>query len=312
MMDSGLKEFIENLVCFKQYTRTTYDRDIRDENNETTLHPSNFIVHSGHTEYIPTCFLHKDMITVDMKTLEIASEFVMSLTYFYNHDFTGDLINEIKTPSILRSTLQMISKSTTSSYYFNNGMIMDDEEIIFCSAIKTDYIKKLFIDTYKQFHDNKFFDLLMEHDLENTDEANTIVNNRYLNMLNNLDFEEVMDNVTIFIDEDRLSSFCNRNYITYSNAFGRNSKWSELRCIRDSLGEWFNSKLFVQPELPKFKDLDGPEKHLMELLHEDISSGNEPSSQGGIDTPDQTFNLYANSATHTQTTADATTLNIGN
>ena len=249
------------------------------------VHPSNFVIDTGKTEYIPVGMLHSGFFNIDIFNGRIITETRLPLSWKIG---SGSIYRTFArhTNSLDSSRSKLyVDRNTYGgvNYYFNNGFIMDDNNVFFCVAVKTQAIKQQFIEVGSQLGEGRFYQLVDEKGLQNHDEVQDIIGQRLSDkLLRNLNYESLAEDIVIYINEPKLKQLCEQMGASYSDRFNSDN-WRSFRIIEESASDWINSKLFCTPEMPTFANIEGPERFTIETLQQADSNRHEGSDSNSSD-----------------------------
>jgi hypothetical protein len=228
-------------------------------------HKKMLVVNPEVTEYIPLCFLWNDLyLHPDMLTGGLSLN--SSIPVFIRDDNSSSGAFNNAAMYDKRSMYFFVY----GGWYLKRACVLDNTGVVYCTAIKTDYVISLFNDmiayilnskTYEIFKDSSFF---------------TEADNR-MALFYNLSISFFNEEVFVTEMEEQCTTFINRKEYTrfrvnYSKQLdyvtGRPT--DKVRVLEDTDTDYFNSKCFATVELPTFKELDGPEKMVQELIREKL------------------------------------------
>lgn len=220
-----------------------------------------FTIHPEYTEYIPLHYLSSWLYSPT--SIEDFTPQCNAVPVMYLDSYVSNV----------SETFYSISRNHRHKYYLSGydtiiggkGIHFHKEQLSGCVAVKSSFVRSIF-DKYFDFlfNDSKTFKIYATNNfLDDTslfDNICHILSAQWF--IENLDGQDLRNNCKIIINRDVT--------FRYSNilSFYSSSMFNGIPTMNDSLTDYFHSLLFTTIEKPKFEDIDGPEKLVLELAQE--------------------------------------------
>lgn len=242
-------------------------REITDSinrRNECIIHPGNYIIDPFQTEYFPVQYINANFMEADLEQKKLSSYTALPLHSIERAmSIRDNLSNGMARLSVSDFTYHYLL-SAEDLITFSNNMIIRNNEVLFCIAVKSEFLIETINQYIETFSDKPFIRMLVDNQIHEDPDLLETIYSVFLKDISSL-YEPFENNAVVFVNTQGIKRLANdigtSSYESFLYRFeGR------FRIIDESSDNYIASKLFVSPKMPTFNDIEEPDRIVKEIL----------------------------------------------